>query len=231
MLKKLLNEVFEENNWKKQFQQMKVYDNPFHTAFAEDNEHPYYNEDNSFDNLKENKMLTKKIIERLQKKQSKLKNEQKKEKLGRIIEKLEKNYERGNYLKEVKTLYTLFKENFFNRDDMPQVHKDDLDEAIRFLQNSGITVKRGSGTPDTFESTQKEISDEKVSKIMDDTESPNDVRTMKPIIVSNDNYIVDGHHRCKAILIKFGTEKMPYLKIDLPMKRAIQMYKYAEENI
>lgn len=214
-LKDLLNE-----SWKDQFQSMKVYDNPFHRAFKPMNE----------DNPNGDKMLTQKVINKLKERRNKSKSSSQRRKYSALIEKLERNYEEGNFLKEVKSLYEVIKETVFQRKDMPQVKTDDLGKAIKKLKRMGIDVKRGNIEPGQLEPSQKDIYDDKVKKILTRT-TKGSLRTMKPLVISRDNYIVDGHHRWKALLIGFPTEKIPYIKVGLPMKRAIQIYNKVASEI
>lgn len=221
-LKDLLNE-----NWKNQYQSMKVYDNPFHKAFAPTDGK---NEQSTFDNESGNKMLTKKVIKKLKERKTRIEDHSKRAELQELIEKLEDDYQNGTYLDEIKTLYEVIKESFFKRQDMPQVKSGDLGKAIQKLQNMKIRVTRGTATAETFDPSQKDIYDDKVRAILKRTQQSN-LRNMKPLVVSKDDYIVDGHHRWKALLVGFPGEKIPYIKIDLPIKRAIQMYNHVAELI
>ena len=103
---------------------------------------------------------------------------------------------------------------------------DDLDDVqgikgAAVVRRDGLLIASNLG---------QDIYDDKVKKIMNRTTKSN-VRNMKPLIVSKDNFIVDGHHRWKALLIKFNTTKIPYIKIGLPAKRAVQMYNYVADKI
>lgn len=214
-LKDLLNE-----NWKNQYQSMKVYDNPFHKAFKPMNE----------ENPNGDKMLTLKVINKLKDKRNRCMSSSKRRKYQSLIENLERNYNEGNFLDELKSLYEVLKETVFQRKDMPQVKTDDLGKAIKKLEQMSIRVKRGNIEAGKLEPSQKDIYDAKVKKILDRT-TKSSLRNMKPLVISQDNYIVDGHHRWKAMLIGYPTEKIPYIKIGLPMKRAIQMYNKVAEEI
>lgn len=212
-LKKLLNEIYGNQGWKQNVQQMKVHENPFHTAFT------------PIDETKEvgDKKLTKKVIHKLKELKGKYTSEEKKQKIQDLLEKLHIDYHNGKYLKEIKSLYEVMDESFYVRKDMPQVKTDDLGKAFNKLREMGIDVEEGKTTPDTFKPSQKDIYQSKVDAILKRTSKSN-LRTMKPLVVSKDNYIVDGHHRWKALLDGFPKERIPYIKIDLPVKKAIQVY-------
>lgn len=78
------------------------------------------------------------------------------------------------------------------RKDMPQVDERDYDELFAYLAKHGGTVTQGRVDPRSLHPIQKEFSDEGVMISM--TSGKLD----KPVIVSSDDYIIDGHHRWLA---------------------------------
>ena len=83
------------------------------------------------------------------------------------------------------------------RQQMPQI--DNLDEFYHYVGQFGIGVFEAFGTVDHLRPTQHEFDQDKVDKILDgwnDDGGPNG----NPIVVSSDNFIVDGHHRYFAAL-------------------------------
>jgi hypothetical protein len=58
---------------------------------------------------------------------------------------------------------------------------------------------------DRIKATQKEINTQKILKLMHD-EAENHLN--KPIIISKDNYLLDGHHRWLALWNKFDDYKL-----------------------
>jgi len=63
---------------------------------------------------------------------------------------------------------------------------------IEDVVSDGINVKEYADTTGIFTPTQSEFNDGKVKSIIRDNAFDN------PILVSNDDFIVDGHHRWKA---------------------------------
>ena len=108
----------------------------------------------------------------------------------------------------------------YNREDMPQVKKKDLKPAIGKLLNAGLPVSKGTISPQKLHPSQKEIYKSKVDTII----SKSDPYTIKPIIISSDNYIVDGHHRWVAFLLGFPNHKINFLRLGVDRDKAIYIY-------
>jgi len=108
----------------------------------------------------------------------------------------------------------------YNRDEMPQIKKKDLKPAIGKLLNAGLPVSKGTISPQKLHPSQKEIYKSKVDTII----SKSDPYTIKPIIISSDNYIVDGHHRWIAFLLGFPNHKINFLRLGVDRDKAIYIY-------
>lgn len=78
------------------------------------------------------------------------------------------------------------------RGDMPQVKSSDYDELLAFLKSEGIRMKREKVKADTLKATQRNFNKDKIASA---AQNYNELHKAKPIIVSADNYIIDGHHR------------------------------------
>ena len=81
------------------------------------------------------------------------------------------------------------------RDKMPQVKSKDYDELIKHLNKNGVRVTKKSVKASTLKATQKDFN---VDKIVGAISKIKTIGTAKPLIVSSDNYIIDGHHRWLA---------------------------------
>lgn len=79
------------------------------------------------------------------------------------------------------------------RVSMPQIDTDKFLKAID--RNKDITYAYGDEDTNNLMPTQDQFNSDKVKAIVLGLRSGN---TPKPIIVSNDNYVVDGHHRWAA---------------------------------
>lgn len=106
----------------------------------------------------------------------------------------------------------------FSRSLMPQI--DNHEEYIKYLDNKNISyVKQKLPTSD-LKSTQMEFDKDKVAEIMNSREAA------KPIIVSNDGYILDGHHRWLADYNKDKNAKTSSIVVNLPILELMRVSKY-----
>lgn len=78
------------------------------------------------------------------------------------------------------------------RGHMPQVKSSDYDELIDFLDNEGIKLIKKTVKAKVLKATQRNFNQD---KIIGAAANYHTLSTAKPIIVSADNYVIDGHHR------------------------------------
>ena len=105
----------------------------------------------------------------------------------------------------------------FEKDKKGQV--DLGPEFVKYLQGRGVGVSKDSVSAEYLKASQNELDGEKVSII----ESLMEKGTIDPkggegIFVSNDDYVVDGHHRWAAVVareIESGTIDMPVQRIEM----------------
>lgn len=98
---------------------------------------------------------------------------------------------------------------------MPQII--DVDKMIADLSEHDIGIARMKIDPNELVPTQKEYNPQKVQDLIDDFDN------IAPIIISNDDYIIDGHHRWyAAFLLK---EKIDCIVIDLTIEEVLDFLK------
>lgn len=83
-----------------------------------------------------------------------------------------------------------------DRKDMPQVKSGDLKHFLAYLKMKGISTTKRVVDSEDLKATQGHFHKEKIQKIMDAIEAGNLEKA--PILVSKDNYVIDGHHRWLA---------------------------------
>jgi hypothetical protein len=111
------------------------------------------------------------------------------------------------------------------RNKMPQVPSDAKAEFILAMEQRGAKATRGVADPKKLHPIQKEISASKSAQIALSLEkrgigSSDESR----IIISKDNYVIDGHHRWAAVsLMSFSSPdvRLPVIKIDMNHKDLI----------
>lgn len=84
------------------------------------------------------------------------------------------------------------------RHKMPQIESKNVPLFLDFLHHKKIRNNKEKVVVSSLLPTQSEYNDGKVKAMVN---IPDDVLS-KPVIVSSDNYILDGHHRYSAMLLK-----------------------------
>lgn len=113
---------------------------------------------------------------------------------------------------------------------LPKDSKGEVDTEPIFrkqLKEEGIAITPKEIYSDNLKATQSELVGAKVAGMTKALEAnPNNPGITAPIFVSNDNYVIDGHHRWAAVTsyaIKNGLpKKMKVEVIDLPIEEAIR---------
>jgi len=105
------------------------------------------------------------------------------------------------------------------RDKMPQVPSDQKDEFLVEMTNRGIAVTREEVSPQKLHPIQAEISASKSGKIARDLkENGHKKGDGARIVISSDNYVIDGHHRWAAsafLSFKDESQSIPVLRVDM----------------
>lgn len=110
------------------------------------------------------------------------------------------------------------------REHMPQISDQHKMKFIDWLENQGIIVQFLDMPVAILRSVQHDIDLKKVEKMMDS-------QINKPIITSNDNYVIDGHHRWIARLNRDPHQVIPTYRINLPVQQCIQCINSWRENL
>ena len=105
------------------------------------------------------------------------------------------------------------------RDEMPQVPYERKGEFISEMTNRGIAVTREEVSPEKLHPIQAEISAKKSGKLARDIKQNGHGKSDGArIIVSSDDYIIDGHHRWAAsafLSFKDKGQAIPVLRVDM----------------
>lgn len=97
------------------------------------------------------------------------------------------------YIAELKVEYPDAKKTLgIPRDRMPQVKSKDYDELITFLKKRKIRMAKKKIKANQLKATQSNFNKDKIVQAVDKYKT---LATAKPIIVSSDGYVIDGHHR------------------------------------
>ena len=86
------------------------------------------------------------------------------------------------------------------RQDLPQIKSTDVAEFMQWLRNEhGVATEEDTINPSDLTPIQKEINLDKVAGMVA-AKGLEALATSKPVMVSGDDYLIDGHHRWYALL-------------------------------
>jgi hypothetical protein len=105
------------------------------------------------------------------------------------------------------------------RNKMPQIKREYINDFIKSLTKSGISVTKRELDVAQLKPTQSEINMNKVREKYE--KFVNGVKVPKPFIVSYDNYILDGHHQLFALQTLDSHIKVLCYHVGLKMKDLI----------
>jgi len=103
------------------------------------------------------------------------------------------------------------------RDKMPQIASTDVPEFLRWLEGKGVKSSKEKVRVDSLKPSQGEINIDKVRSLIGKKEAD------KPSIVSDDDYILDGHHRWLAFLQEDPTTLMDCYRIQTGIDNLIRL--------
>ncbi len=101
------------------------------------------------------------------------------------------------------------------RASMPQIKSEHRGAMVQFLKGRGITHAQEEVAPNTLKPTQAEFSPGKVDKARGFEGTP------RSILVSADNYVVDGHHQWMASLTDAPAAPIPVIRLDAPIQQLL----------
>ena len=101
---------------------------------------------------------------------------------------------------------------------MPQfIGKDDVKKFKNFIKRVyGIKSRMTRRKAKELIPTQKEISRSRIDDLIENEHILKKV--VVPLVISKDNYVVDGHHRWAAYRLKKPNKALPVLEIGAPIK-------------
>ena len=109
---------------------------------------------------------------------------------------------------------------------MPQIKGHELKDALSLLKKNGINCELVTLNCDELRNSQSKVDKAKVLNIAREIRQG---KNIPPIIISNDNAVIDGHHRW--IAFKLLKKEIKCIKIGLPQKEAIIEFKRIEGQL
>jgi hypothetical protein len=100
------------------------------------------------------------------------------------------------------------------RIDMPQIPSKVLPDFLKGLDDDRIGVHRGVRKVREIKATQSELHMDKVREM----QTQERANLLKPVIISKDGFLLDGHHRWAALVLENPDNEIPVVQVDLPIK-------------
>lgn len=112
-----------------------------------------------------------------------------------------------------------------SRKDMPQIKEVDIPHFLKRLQMDGISIVDIELPVNKLKPTQKELNPDRVKEKVNI--SPKD---RKPLIVSNDYFILDGHHQWMAMRIQDPYQLASIHLVDVKMDELLRIARTYERT-
>ena len=104
------------------------------------------------------------------------------------------------------------------RSKMPQVASKDYPELMKYFKDNGATLKKEKISANKLKAIQGEFADAGVEKAL----SLNHLKP-KALIVSKNNFIIDGHHRWLAALNSKPTQQIPIIRVNMTIDKLLPL--------
>lgn len=98
-----------------------------------------------------------------------------------------------------------------SRAQMPQISSKDVPTFLQQLKKEGIAFRKKQLPVGILKPSQGEFNPDKIKKMMKDWQAVKD----KPLLVSRDFYIIDGHHRYAGQLNDDPKSKITVIQVQL----------------
>jgi hypothetical protein len=103
------------------------------------------------------------------------------------------------------------------RRNMPQIKKKHLEDYMDWIKEKDVKISETKILAKDLKPTQKDFNIKKVKQFMDSKD-----KLDKPLLVSKDNYIIDGHHKWLANLNLDDNKKLKVIQVDLTAKQLLK---------
>lgn len=121
------------------------------------------------------------------------------------------------FIGEAATSYSAFG---LPRSQMPQLK--DIEQFKNYLTQLGITYSEDVGSMSLYKPTQVEFDEYKVRNInLEWRRNPDSAQHTKPVILSDDDFVLDGHHRYFAAIR--ANQPIKYIQVSLPINKLLKL--------
>lgn len=100
------------------------------------------------------------------------------------------------------------------RSDMPQISSAHMKEFLDYARGEGVKVYHITLPASKLKPTQAEINSDKVDTF---------VVGNKPLMISSDNYVLDGHHQWAKIILTDENRRVDCVRVDMPIRGLLDL--------
>lgn len=108
------------------------------------------------------------------------------------------------------------------RSEMPQLPDSVIPKFLKQYQDKGIKVTKQTMKVGQLKATQREINAEKAQGMLNAYKEGSYDPSKKPIIVSKDGYVLDGHHRWASMLLGDPSNTMRTYQVDVDIRTLLK---------
>ena len=110
-----------------------------------------------------------------------------------------------------------------SRDSMPQIKSTDMSDFVQWLKtDKQINSKTVAMMVDDLKPSQKKINVNKVKGMLA-KKSIDELANSKPVLVTKDNFLVDGHHRWFALYVEDAKNTIKSIVVDMEFEDFISV--------
>ena len=102
------------------------------------------------------------------------------------------------------------------RHELPQIPTKEIANFVQFCQKSGIVVDAAKIGVMKLHPVQKHLNVDKVKKLLQQNINV-------PLMISDDNYILDGHHRWAASAVRNKSAKIPCIRFQCSIQELFDL--------
>lgn len=109
------------------------------------------------------------------------------------------------------------------REEMPQIKSTDMQDFVQWLKSDKqVNSKSAQMMVDDLKPTQKKINTNKIKGMLAN-KSIEELANSKPVLVTADNFLVDGHHRWFALYIDEPKNSISVIRVNLPLEEFLSV--------
>jgi hypothetical protein len=118
----------------------------------------------------------------------------------------------------------------YDREDMPQIPRNYIPDFISYVAMGGHAVEPAFVSISSLKPTQSMYD---LGKVQNKMETFNPEHRIKTFIISEDNYLLDGHHTYQALLRLMPNRAVHVIQCDLKIEDLIKVaeeYEYSSKE-